>query len=230
MKIKTDTLKGKLAVFALVGEVLLGIGCTWIILNHYYSLTSGATVLSSAGVLLMLFFACVGLHLLITAETTMLKAVAATVWIALTLIEAVLATTIWMSTQHNKDVNMTRAAITAKQEQLKKERDKEVRKEIQADIAELRAETAKPTFKDDQVELKWLYETGVHSLPFPCGFIGMILLIIFGVIQSKEEDEGKGEKPSPKTTPQTLQRPVGFQPQTVTAKKDSSPKDQARWI
>ena len=229
MKLNTDTLKGKLAILALVGEALLGIGCTWIILNHYYSLTSGATILSSAGVLLTLVMACAGLHFLIAAETVVFKSVSAAVWIGLTLVEAILATTIWMSTQHNKDVTATRAAITAKQEQLRKERDKEVRREIQSDIAELRASTTKATFKDDQVELKWLYETGVHSLPFPCGFAGMILLIVCGVIQSKEEDGSKKEKPSPKSTPQAVLPRMGFNPpQTVTARKD--PKDQARWI
>ena len=168
------------------------------------------------------------LHFLIAAETVVFKSVSAAVWIGLTLVEAILATTIWMSTQHNKDVNQTRAAITVKQEQLRKERDKEVRKEIQSDIAELRASTTKATFKDEQVELKWLYETGVHSLPFPCGFAGMILLIVCGVIQSKEEDESKKEKPSPKSAPQAVPPRMGFNPpQTVTARKD--PKAQGRW-
>lgn len=229
MKLNTDTLKGKLAVLALVGEALLGIGCTWIILNHYYSITSGATILSSAGVLLTLVMACAGLHFLIAGETAVFKSVAAFVWIVLTLVEAVLATTIWMSTQHSKDVMQARAAITAKQEQLKKERDKEVRKEIQQDIVELRGSTAKSVFKDEQIELKWLYETGVHSLPFPCGFAGMILLIVCGVIQAKEEDETKSGKPSPKSAPQAVPPRMGFNPpQTVTARKD--PKDQGRWI
>jgi hypothetical protein len=229
MKIQTDTLKGKLAILALVGEALLGIGCTWIILNHYYSLTSGATILSSAGVLLTLVMACAGLHFLIAGETAVFKSVAAFVWIALTLVEAVLATTIWMSTQHGKTQHDTRAAITQKQEQLRTTRDKEVRKEIQADIAELRASSTKEVFKESQVELKWLYETGVHSLPFPCGFAGMILLIVCGVIQSKEEDESKKEKPSPKSAP-ALQPRVGFNPpQTVTARKD--PKGSGHpWI
>lgn len=230
MKLQTDTLKGKLAILALVGEVLLGLGCTWIILNHYYSLTSGATILSSAGVLLTLVMACAGLHFLIIGETALFKSIAGGVWIGLTLLEAVLATTIWMSTQHGKTQHDTRAAITVKQEQLRKERDKEVRKEIQADIAELRTASTKEVFKDDQVELKWLYETGVHSLPFPCGFVGMILLIVFGVIQAKEEDESRKDKPSPKSAAQTLPPSrVGFNPpQTVTARKD--PKDQGRWI
>jgi hypothetical protein len=134
-----------------------------------------------------------------------------------------------MSTQHGKTQHDTRAAITQKQEQLRTTRDKEVRKEIQADIAELRASSTKEVFKESQVELKWLYETGVHSLPFPCGFAGMILLIVCGVIQSKEEDESKKEKPSPKSAP-ALQPRVGFNPpQTVTARKD--PKGSGHpWI
>lgn len=230
MKIQTDTLKGKIAVIALVGEVLLGIGCTWIILNHYYSLTSGATVLSSAGVLLTLVMACAGLHFLITSETALFKSVAGFVWIALTLIEAVLATTIWMATQHNKSLTATRTAITEKQSQMKGTRDKEVRAQIQKDIAELRAESAQPTFKPDQTELQWLYETGVHSLPFPCGFLGMILLVIAGVVQSKEED-GERQSKTARGGTQQPHRPAGFIPaQPVTAKTDSAPKDQAHWI
>lgn len=229
MKLKTDTLKGKLAVLALVGEVLLGLGCTWIILNHYYSLTSGATILSSAGVLLTLVMACAGLHFLIVGETAVFKSVSAVVWIALTLVEAILATTIWMGTQHGKTQHDTRAAITQKQEQLRATRDKEVRKEIQADIAELRTASTKEVFKESQIELKWLYETGVHSLPFPCGFAGMILLIVCGVVQANEEDESKSKTPA-KAPPQTLPR-MGFNPpQGAVAKKPEVPKERGQWI
>jgi len=236
MKIKTDTLKGKIAVLALIGEVLIGLGCTWIILSHYYSLTEGATIISSAGVLLTLVFACAGLHFLITGETQLFRVVSCCVWVGLTLVESALAITIWMGTQHGKDLASSRKEITAKQQQLRSTRDREERRQIQQDIAELRQTGADAFDEQKQPELHWLYHTGIHSLPFPCGFLGMFLIVVFGVIQSKEEDEAKGAKPKqtePQSTPQRSgnppARPVGFQPQTVTA-KDKSPKDQAPWI
>lgn len=225
MKLKVDTLTAKLALLAFVGEVLLGIGCTWIILHHYYSLTTGATILSSAGVLLTLVMACAGLHFLISGSTVIFRGVACIVWIGLTLLEAALAVTIWMGTQHGKTTAQARAAITTKQDQLKKTRDKEVRQQIQADIAELRRESAAEVFGEDQEELRWLYQTGVHSLPFPCGFAGMVLLILAGVIQSKEEDEAKAAaqtargvqySAAPHDPPPS--RKAGFQPLPVYAK------------
>jgi hypothetical protein len=149
----------------------------------------------------------------------------------LTLLEAGLAATVWLGMQHTQGGSEARAAITAKQEQLKTTKDREVRKQINQDIAELRRESNKPLFESDQTELKWLYETGIHSLPFPFGIAGMAVLLLAGI--TKEKAEEKPKQTEPQSTPQRSgnppARPVGFQPQTVTA-KDKSPKDQAPWI
>lgn len=231
METKEKTHAEKMSFFAVITEALIVAGCTLLIVNHYYESSRGITVVSAVGVLLVATVAIAGLHFFLKGVTPTFKYIAFSCWLVLTLLEAGLAATVWLGMQHTQGGSEARAAITAKQEQLKTTKDREVRKQINQDIAELRRESNKPLFESDQTELKWLYETGIHSLPFPFGIAGMAVLLLAGITKEKAEEKPKQTEPqsAPQRSGNPPARPVGFQPQTVTA-KDKSPKDQAPWI
>jgi hypothetical protein len=231
METKEKTHAEKMSFFAVITEALIVAGCTLLIVNHYYESSRGITVVSAVGVLLVAVVAIAGLHFFLKGVTPTFKYIAFSCWLVLTLLEAGLAATVWIGMQHARGGSDAKVAITAKQEQLKTTKDRDVRKQIQVDIADLRRESNKPLFTEDQTELKWLYETGIHSLPFPFGIAGMAILLLAGITKEKAEEKPKGAelKPVQSSGSNPPSRPVGFQPQTVTA-KDRSPKDQGHWI
>lgn len=220
----------KMSFFAIVTEALIVAGCTLLIVNHYYESSRGITVVSAVGVLLVAVVAIGGLHFFIKGVTPTFKYIAFGCWLVLTLLEAVLAATVWIGMQHVKGGSEAKAAITAKQQQLRGTKDRDERRQINQDIADLRRDSNKPLFAEDQTELKWLYETGIHSLPFPFGIAGMAILLLAGITKEKAEEKPKNTESKPvQSSGNPPSRPVGFQPQTVTA-KDARPKDQGHWI
>lgn len=195
----------QLDVVAVTGEVFIVVGCTLLIFFHYANSAQGLSVISCAGVFLMDFVAIAGLHFFLKRHTPLLKGASFAVWLALTTLTAVLAATVWMAGQKAQGGREASERSQSLRAELDEAKSRSRRKAIQEELTAMNKKESAPLFEKNST-WAWLYERGVHSLPFPCGIAGLAILLALGVWKS--EAESTGREPVATQTPKPTERPT----------------------